>query len=187
MQSGMQVVFYKLYKKFVTTYESASTAAFKYGRTEAIRPATMATNRLAQYMSEKNDPSTILSLMKDCSKIHNQLVKEGAMGQGFDRHLFALKYHAVNRKKQRMPEFFNSPAYKLINHNTLSTSTLAYPTILTGGFAPVVPDGFGIGYRILDDSYGAAVSTYRNNDLKPFVDSLAETYQRFHEILKKTT
>jgi carnitine O-palmitoyltransferase 2 len=136
MQSGMQVAFYRLFKKTVSTYESASTCAFKYGRTETIRPATLQTNILAEHLAKNSSSSSdnanhVLKLMRECSKVHNVLVKEGALGKGFDRHLFALKYHLADRKKQPLPEFFNSKEYKLINHNILSTSTLAYPTILT--------------------------------------------------------
>jgi carnitine O-palmitoyltransferase 2 len=41
----VQAAFYKLTGgKRVATYESCSTAAFKHGRTETMRPATMATN-----------------------------------------------------------------------------------------------------------------------------------------------
>jgi carnitine O-palmitoyltransferase 2 len=107
------------------------------------------------------------------------------MGQGFDRHLFALKYHAVNRLGKKLPDFYASHAYKLINHNTLSTSTLAYPSIQNGGFAPVVPDGFGIGYRCLDNSLGACVSSYNSADLKVFAQSLEETYERLYAVLNK--
>ena len=191
MQSGIQCAYYKVFNKFTATYESASTSAFKKGRTETIRPVTPATVRLAEYMSKHSnetiDANEFLRLMRECTSIHNRLVKEGAMGQGFDRHLFAMKYHALNRKKQQLPEFYNSHAYKFINHNVLSTSTLAYPTILTGGFAPVVPDGFGIGYRILDDSLGACVSSYDMPKLKVFADQLEETYDRFEKILKKSS
>ena len=187
---SIQCAYYKTFKKFTATYESASTSAFKKGRTETIRPVTPATVKLAEYFekngNEKIDSNEFLKLMRDCTSYHNKLVKEGAMGQGFDRHLFAMKYHAVNRKKQSLPEFYNSHAYKFINHNVLSTSTLAYPTILTGGFAPVVPDGFGIGYRILDNSLGACVSAYEMDSLKKFVSELEETYDRFRTILKKS-
>ena len=134
--------------------------------------------------SDRNAADAVFELMKEASKTHNQLVKEGAMGQGFDRHLFALKYHAVNRKKIRLPEFYASHAYKKINHNTLSTSTLAYPSILNGGFAPVVSDGFGVGYRILDKTLGACVSSYDQGNLNKFVANLDETYARLHSILK---
>lgn len=191
MQSGIQCAYYKTFKKFTATYESASTSAFKKGRTETIRPVTPATVKLAEYMSKHSnasiDSNEFLQLMRDCTKIHNSLVKEGAMGQGFDRHLFALKYHAVNRKGQPIPEFYNSFAYKFINHNCLSTSTLAYPTILTGGFAPVVHDGFGIGYRILAESLGACVSSYDKDRLNAFVSELEETFDRIEKILKKST
>lgn len=40
---------------------------------------------------------------------------------------------------------FSDPAYAKINHNILSTSTVASPAINIGGFAPVVPDGYGVG------------------------------------------
>jgi len=146
MQSVFQIAFYKCFQRFVSTYESASTSAFKFGRTETIRPATMETKRLAEFMNKSSNTDNtqeIYDLLKKCTSKHNKLVKEGAMGQGFDRHLFALKYHAENRKKLQLPEFYSSSAYRFINHNTLSTSTLAYPNIMTGGFAPVVPDGFG--------------------------------------------
>lgn len=156
----------------------------KKGRTETVRPATLATKALAELMANKSSDANgeeIVKALRDCTKSHNKLVKEGAMGQGFDRHLFAMKYHAENRNKEQLPDFYKSPAYKFINHNVLSTSTLAYPQIMTGGFAPVVPDGFGIGYRILDKKLGACVTSYgTKNDLDRFVDELVETYERFH-------
>lgn len=67
-------------------------------------------------------------------------------GQGFDRHLLGLKLTAAERGGQ-LPALYQDPAYTLINHNILSTSTLSNPAILIGGFAPVVPDGFGVGKR----------------------------------------
>ena len=188
MQAAIQVAYYKTFNRFVATYESASTCAFKHGRTETVRPLTMQTKRLAEFMAEKKSTDNhdeVYKLLQDCTKVHNKLVKEGAMGEGFDRHLFAMKYHAANRKKTALPEFYNSPAYKQINHNILSTSTLAYPTIMTCGFGPVVNDGFGIGYRILDKSLGACVTAYNQSDLNKFVESLQETYERLHRILKR--
>lgn len=187
MQTAYQIAYYKIYGRFVATYESASTSAFKLGRTETVRPATLATKNIAEYMNKKStniNKDELAGMLRECTKLHNQLVKEGAMGMGFDRHLFALKYHAEQRNKQSLPAFYQSHAYKFINHNVLSTSTLAYPQILTGGFAPVVPDGFGIGYRILDNSLGACVTSYGSeNELNAFASEINETYERFHKIL----
>lgn len=64
-------------------------------------------------------------------------------GEGFDRHLFALKKLAdVSGKKVGL---FMDPAYASINHNILSTSTLSSDVVMLGGFGPVVDNGLGIG------------------------------------------
>lgn len=111
-------------------------------------------------------------MIADCSKVHGQLTKEAAMGnrlsflkshktctlrkesfntfpialgQGFDRHLFALKYLA-QQQSLPVPALYKDPAYAAINHNILSTSTLGSPAVELGGFAPVVRDGYGLGY-----------------------------------------
>jgi carnitine O-palmitoyltransferase 2 len=186
MQSAIQVAHYRAFQKTVATYESASTSAFKLGRTETIRSATVHTKALSESLfkrSDKLDYSNIFSLMKEASKKHNQLVKEGAMGQGFDRHFFAMKYHAVNRKGDKLPQFFDTQSYKLLNHIILSTSTLAYPSILVGGFAPVTPDGFGIGYRIMDNSLGACLTSYDAKRLELFYSEFEQIFDDFHNIL----
>ena len=69
-------------------------------------------------------------------------------GQGFDRHLFAMKY--VQEKKGReLDEFYTEENYAKLNHIILSTSTLSSPAVQIGGFCPVVPDGYGIGAQTL--------------------------------------
>lgn len=40
---GFQLAYYYLARETVATYESCSTAAFKHGRTETIRPCTVET------------------------------------------------------------------------------------------------------------------------------------------------
>ena len=69
-------------------------------------------------------------------------------GQGFDRHLFAMK-DLVLKHGQQLHDFYHDAAYSKINHVILSTSTLASPAVQIGGFCPVVPDGYGIGKAIV--------------------------------------
>jgi carnitine O-palmitoyltransferase 2 len=71
------------------------------------------------------------------------------IGEGFDRHLFALKYLAEQRSIS-VPALYYDPAYVTINQNILSTSTLGSPAVELGGFAPVVRNGYGIGYVSFD-------------------------------------
>jgi carnitine O-palmitoyltransferase 2 len=79
MQSAIQIAFYKTFGRFVATYESASTSAFKHGRTETVRPLTAPVKQLAEYAAKSNDANEILRMMQECSKVHNQLVKEGEL------------------------------------------------------------------------------------------------------------
>lgn len=65
------------------------------------------------------------------------------IGQGFDRHLFALKNIAIS-KGSSLPDIFTDEAYAMINHNILSTSTLSSPAVRVGAFGPVVNNGIGI-------------------------------------------
>lgn len=103
-------------------------------------------------------------MIKQCSVEHSKLVKEAAMGnillkkiklfnifyiflfsgQGFDRHLFALRLLA-KESNLKIPDLFTDPAYGQINHNILSTSSLTSDYVWLGAFGPVVKDGYGIG------------------------------------------
>lgn len=92
MQLAIQLAFYRLYKEFVPTYESCSTAAFLKGRTECIRSATDATREAV--LKVEQGEKLPMELFKRCSDSHSQLVKEASLGKGFDRHILGLKITA---------------------------------------------------------------------------------------------
>ncbi|CAK1540624.1 unnamed protein product [Leptosia nina] len=177
MQISFQAAYHLLYGKFVGTYESCSTSAFKHGRTETMRPCTDKTKAFCnQLHSNKSSKDSLRQLMAECSSYHSELVKEAAMGQGFDRHLFALMKIAQDNKLQR-PEMFDSYEYNFLNKSILSTSTLSSPFVLAGGFGPVARDGFGIGYSAFADKLGAAVTSYKeHNDSKQFIEALHKSF-----------
>lgn len=103
-----------------------------------------------------------------------------APGQGFDRHLFALRQLAQG---QDVPLFSSSP-YQSINHIILSTSTLSSPAIFLGGFAPVVDDGFGVGYRADVDSLGTQVTAYPSRDAAGFVQALESSFDDLRAVFE---
>ena len=160
-QLSFQMANWRLKREFVGSYESCSTAAFKYGRTETIRPCTKET-KACSIAFDKENPAKLdemSELLSACSKKHNKLTKEAAMGQGFDRHLFALKF--LNNKLNGAPlPIFEDPNHAKLNYIILSTSTLVSPALEVGGFAAVVPDGLGIGYAMFDDWFGTQASYY---------------------------
>ncbi|XP_075412422.1 carnitine O-palmitoyltransferase 2, mitochondrial [Tenrec ecaudatus] len=174
IQLAFQMAFLRQYGQTVATYESCSTAAFKHGRTETVRPASVFTKRCSEafvWEPSRHSAGELQQLMAKCSKHHSQLTKEAAMGQGFDRHLFALRNLAASRGVP-LPELYLDPAYGVMNHNILSTSTLSSPAVSMGGFGPVVPDGFGIAYSVHDTGIGYCISSYPGRNPREFLRCL---------------
>ncbi|XP_023936317.1 carnitine O-palmitoyltransferase 2, mitochondrial [Bicyclus anynana] len=186
MQLGFQAAYHLLHGKYVGTYESCSTSAFKHGRTETMRPCTEQTKLFCDSLhSNKSSKSELRAIMQECSTCHSELVKQAAMGQGFDRHLFALMKIAEDNDLPR-PELYDSYEYKFLNKSVLSTSTLSAPSVLAGGFGPVAKESFGIGYSAFPDKLGAAVSAYKtHNDSTQFVEALQKSFVDITKILSE--
>ncbi|XP_037051225.1 carnitine O-palmitoyltransferase 2, mitochondrial [Bradysia coprophila] len=186
MQLGFQLAYKKQNNRYVGTYESCSTSAFRHGRTETIRPCSQATKQFCDVILSKNRPSNdeLRAQIDQCSKVHGQLTKEAAMGQGFDRHLFGLRHMAkINGIEE--PALYSDDAYKIINHNIMSTSTLSSTGLMLGGFGPVTQDGYGIGYSIQDEFLGTVFTNYHEHtNGSEFVDCLRESFDEITNIVK---
>lgn len=63
-------------------------------------------------------------------------------------------------KGQTLPCLYTDPAYANVNHIILSSSTLSSGVLRTGGAAPVVSDGFGLGYGFRDSGSRIIVTSY---------------------------
>lgn len=190
MQLGFQLAYLKQNRAYVGTYESCSTAAFRHGRTETVRPCTMDTKKFCDSIvgSRKNAPPLdqreLRDLIVKCSETHGRLIKEAAMGQGFDRHLFGLK-HIAEKNKIPLDPLYEHEAYKNINCNILSSSTLTSIGLLAGGFGPVEANGYGIGYNIQDDFLGTIVTDYATQRKgREFVEYLRESYDDIRKVLE---
>ncbi|XP_028177897.1 carnitine O-palmitoyltransferase 2, mitochondrial [Ostrinia furnacalis] len=184
MQLSFQAAYHLLYGNYVGTYESCSTSAFKHGRTETMRPCTEKTKQFCDSLHmNKMSNNELRAIMQECSVSHSELVKEAAMGQGFDRHMFALKKIAEDNNLP-MPEVYNSYEYNFLNKSILSTSTLSSPSVMAGGFGPVAKEGFGIGYSAFTDKLGAAVTSYKpHNDSSKFIEALHKSFLDITKIL----
>lgn len=187
MQLGFQLAYLKQNGGYVGAYESCSTAAFRHGRTETVRPVTMVSKSVCDAIESKSSSFTkkeLRELVVKCSQRHGVLIKEAAMGQGFDRHLFGLKHTALLHGMSLAP-FYEHEGYKKINYNILSSSTLTSPGLLAGAFGPVERDGYGIGYNIQEEFLGTIVTNYegqRNGN--EFNDCLRASYDDIRRILE---
>jgi carnitine O-palmitoyltransferase 2 len=186
-QLAFQSAFYKLNGIIPPTYEACSTAAFKHGRTETVRSATDFTKKAAEALAQKDKFTApqIREILEACSKKHFELTKNAAMGQGCDRHLFALK-NMAERRGGEVPAIFSDKSYSDGTHYVLSTSTLYGDYFSGGGFGPVVPDGFGVGYGYVDDLLGIFLSNFKpHRNGKDFIRAFEQSLDEIHQVLER--
>lgn len=187
MQLGFQLAYLKQHGEYVGAYESCSTAAFRHGRTETVRPVTLISKSFCDAIQSKSlslSTSDLRNLIVKCSTRHGELIKEAAMGQGFDRHLFGLK-HIAQLNKISVDPIYEHEAYKKINCNILSSSTLTSVGLLAGAFGPVEQNGYGIGYNIQEEFLGTIVTSYKGQrNGSEFIDCLKEAYEDIRKILE---
>lgn len=184
LQMAFQIAYYKMYGSTVSTYESASTAAFKHGRTETIRSATVESLQLTRsFLSPSSTTHEKREALHKAAAKHSLLTREAVMGQGCDRHLFALR--DLSRREHPsspLPTIFTDPSYSILNQNILSTSTLTSPSIRGGGFGPVHSNGFGVGYGVMDEFCEFNVTSY-SGDTKDFVQCIIQTLKEIEHNL----
>ncbi|KAG1691644.1 hypothetical protein DVH05_026807 [Phytophthora capsici] len=186
MQMTIQLAHFKLHHKFVATYESASTAAFKHGRTETVRSCTnQAVNFVRTMTNTSASENEKAAALRAAVTKHSELTKNGVMGQGFDRHLFALRAIAELQGLD-VPEFYTLPAHQIMSKIILSTSTLSSPALEGGSFGPVNEDCYGIGYGIENEGSAFQLSSYRK-DLPQLKELLVESLIDIERLLADTT
>lgn len=154
-----------------------------HSSTETIRSATPESVQFVNAMV--NPESTIehrLGTLDSAVNRHGELTKDAAMGKGVDRHLFSMKYLA-QKEGLPLPDFYSDPVYMRMCHSTLSTSTLTHKLLVLGGFAPVVSDGYGIGYAVNDNRIGVGISGYQN-ETKVFLDHVHQSCRDIRDLLE---
>uniref|UniRef100_A0AAV1TL97 Choline/carnitine acyltransferase domain-containing protein n=1 Tax=Peronospora matthiolae TaxID=2874970 RepID=A0AAV1TL97_9STRA len=186
MQMTIQLAHFKLHQKFVATYESASTAAFKHGRTETVRSCTNeAVNFVHKMVDASCSDTERANALRAAVAKHSELTKNAVMGQGFDRHLFALRAMA-ELQGMDVPELYKLPAHQTLNKIILSTSTLSSPALEGGSFGPVNDECYGIGYGIEKEGSAFQLSGFRD-DVSQLKELLVESIVDLERLLADTT
>lgn len=91
VQMAFQATYYALYGKVECTYEPAMTKNFFHGRTEAIRTVSQESNLFVRKFFDPKMPNKDkLQYLSDACNLHSQQTKRCSVGEGVDRHLYAL-------------------------------------------------------------------------------------------------
>ena len=111
-----------------------------------------------------------------CTHITQQtlLVK----GHGVDRHLLGLRCQIKTEEEKKKAYLFTDPSYIQSMSFALSTSNMSPGDHLYGGFAPVVPNGYGINYALGKSKVKLSVSTWisdKETDGYRLKDSIDQT------------
>lgn len=117
---------------------------------------------------------------------HRNISMDAIMGKGVDRHLFALqKWHSVVHGSAPLPAIFTDPGYATFKDIRLSTSTLASPALAGGGFGPVSPHSYAIGYGIEERGAHFHIMNYEHSttDHAGFIGAVETTLYDFHNVI----
>ncbi|KAI0230959.1 hypothetical protein L0F63_007390 [Massospora cicadina] len=145
LQMAIQLAYFKLYGKCVSTYESGSTRKFKHGRTDVIRTLSCESLAFCKAMSdETKTASSRYQALQEAAKAHLRYASEVSQGKGIDRHFLGLR---LCLKPGETHPIFQDPIFAESQSWKLSTSTMfKTDNILATGFGAVDPDGYGINY-----------------------------------------
>lgn len=151
------------------------------------------------FCSDASARTKIDALRKAC-RAHTELTKACIQGKGQDRILYAMYCLAQQKtttttngmdsdsgedeKINSIPNLFADAGYATLGHSTLSTSNCGNPALRLFGFGAVVPDGFGIGYIIKDDSIAFCASS-KHLQTERFLDTLRLYFVEVHGMMKE--
>ncbi|GMK56581.1 hypothetical protein CspeluHIS016_0304210 [Cutaneotrichosporon spelunceum] len=145
IQQVLQLAWYRDQGYASATYETASTRAFKHGRTDVIRSLTPESREFVKAMQDPTVPDEAKhTLLQKATVAHNTFTKESSNGKGIDRYLMGLK---VQLRPGETHALFEDEMYSKSQEWKLSTSGLSSGIrFMATGFGSAWPDGYGLNY-----------------------------------------
>ncbi|KAM5241227.1 choline O-acetyltransferase isoform 2-T4 [Hipposideros larvatus] len=164
IQVALQLAFYRLHKRLVPTYESASIRRFQEGRVDNIRSATPEAlsfvKAITNHKAAMPDLENLL-LLKDAIRAQTEFTVMAITGMAIDNHLLGLRELARDMCKE-LPEMFTDETYLTSNRFVLSTSQVPTTMEMFCCYGPVVPDGYGACYNPQPESILFCISSFHS-------------------------
>lgn len=196
VQICVQITYYALYGKLTSTFEPVSTRKFKDSRTEPICIQSPETLDLAQkFISQIPDFEKWEAFLTAVNS-HKKMAIEASNGEGFERHLSALRSVYIQREKLyemypnlprtksvQPPALLFDPMLELIYKPELLVANCGNPALDFFGITPSLSTGFGIGYIIKDDSITFVASSQWRQTSR-FLDTLERVFFEMKRIWK---
>lgn len=189
VQMLFQAIYHRLTGCFRSVYEAVSTRGFYQGRTECVRPCTCESVDFVTCFADKTQKKeTLLEKFRKAEEAHSNQISICQKGLGPERHISGLlamydMYKDMDSTLTK-PLFAQTPAFRILKHDAVSTSSTTAPFIAYFGFGPVVEDGAGIGYGLKENALHIAISAYKKSGINPkdFLNLMQENAEEFYKI-----
>jgi carnitine O-acetyltransferase len=190
---ALQLAQYRTFNTLKSTYEAASTRAYLNGRTECSRPISMEVLEFVKaFDNQETDTSRLKELMGAATKKHSSRLKDCLGSNGVERYFFAMKnmytLFGDELDLKEMPDFFNDDGYKQLTYSYISTSRIESKYFDLGGFGPVVPDGYGFWYNLIDERIDMNLITRKSVNskyMKIFGNSIVKSLNDLAQLASK--
>ena len=189
LQLALQLAQYRTFGKLKSTYEAVANRFYLNGRTECTRPISVELLDFVKAFDTNDvDTNTLKEMMNAACKKQSSRIKDCLGSNGVERYFYALKNmytlfgEELNLKE--MPEFFNDKGYKELTYNFISTSRIESKYFDLGGFGPVVEDGYGFWYNLIDGRIDMNLITRKSvngADMKSFAESIVKSINDLSE------
>lgn len=168
---ALQLAQYRTYGQFKSVYEPVSIRYFNGGRTDCARATSMEKRRLVEAIESGTETNeTLYSLMQTASDAHSARIRESQQGLGIERHLFGLEqmYHLFGAELglKELPDIFQDEGYLMLQNDFISTSGMAYENAKYRMFAPIMREGHGLAYFLLENTMTLNLSSFIENEMK---------------------
>ena len=183
VQLAVQLAHVRLAGTPATIYQPTHMRQHPGGRTEAVRADTAAALAFCAVADRPGHTQERRALARGAVREIATRMRDCREGRGVERHLFAL--HRAARELGLSPALFGDPALaRIMGPAVLCTSSLAgFPHLEQVVFAPVRPDGFGIGYVVRRDRLTLCVTGLRR-DTARFHDHLVAACRTIDGLLR---
>ncbi|XP_018495801.1 choline O-acetyltransferase [Galendromus occidentalis] len=160
VQLALQLTYYKVHRKLVTTYESASLRRFRLGRADNIRAATKQALQWVEAMCDEHQETQEQKheLFREAVEAQTAILKYTITGNGPDNHMLAMR--EIAKKIQLKTRLFNDKSHQTFWNFQLSTSQLPNDSNIIVGYGAVVPDGYGCAYTINENDIVFSVASF---------------------------
>ncbi|KAG5675258.1 hypothetical protein PVAND_005173 [Polypedilum vanderplanki] len=191
VQMALQLAYFKIHQKLAPTYETATMRSYYHGRTETVRSCSIEVKEWLEKMyDDKASNTEKVKLFKTAANSQFKLMNDARSGKGFDRHLFAM-WCIARENNIQIPQLYSDPLYFKSGGGGnfyLSTSTLGY-SICNGCVAPMLTDGYGVFYTMLDNFVWIIITAFRESKVtssKKFYEAFESAMNEISQLLEAT-